>query len=48
MPIMACRGTRLAHQTRPVGHTMSHPPPCIWACSHDQSQTTTLLTHILQ
>ena len=48
MPIMAHRGTYLAHQTCPVGHVMPHPPLYIWVHPHDQSQTTALLTHILQ
>ena len=48
MPIMAHRGTRLACQTCPVGHMMPHPPPHIWVHPRDQSQTTALLTYILQ
>ena len=45
---MALNGTRLACQTHWVGHMKPHPPPHIWACPHDQSQTTTLLNPYLQ
>ena len=38
----------MAHQTHLAGHMTPHPPPHIWAHPHDQSQTTALLTHILQ
>ena len=48
MPIIARRGTRLACQTHPAAHMMPHPPPHIWTHPHVQSQTTTLLMHILQ
>ena len=48
LPITALNGTHLARQTHRVGHVMPHPPPHIWACPHDQSQTTALLNPYLQ
>ena len=39
---------RLACQTCQMGHMTPHPPPHIWACPHDQSQTTALLNPYLQ
>ena len=35
----ACQGMFLPKNLKNdvAGHTMSHPPPCIWACPHDWS-----------
>ena len=48
LPITALNGMHLAHRTCQVGQMMPHPPPHIWVCPHDQSQTITLLNPYLQ
>ena len=48
LPITAHNSTHLSRQTHWVGHAMPHPPPHIWVCPHNQSQTTTLLNPYLQ